>query len=229
MKNLLHALTFLAFTNLTSIAKDLDPAKYSSGLRRFIGDVVYEVEAGDRDKYFKRLPANLKLNHHCDAAHQQLCDTRLKPFLEATSVSIESPADSSAPVATLDVYFGDSKSMETKAAEISKEITTTRGFTYWKWWDTNNVTTRAVIMICTDRFNGPELEDKLIEQLLGVFGLPSTSNAADNSCMAEHEKTFTALQPLDQAVLKFLYTHVPAGTRPADLNKLVREAWEPKH
>lgn len=218
----------IAFTALSAPAKDLDPAKYSSSLRRFIADVVYEVEAGDRDKYFKRLPANLKPTFHGDAAQKQCCDTALKSLLEATSVSIDPPASTSAPVATLDIYFGDSAAMLKTATAISKQISTDKGATYWKWWDDNHVTTRAVILICTDRFKGPELEDKLTENLLAVFGLPSQSKVADNTCMKEGKKKFITLQPLDIAVLEFLYTQVPAGTRPSDLNKLVREKWEAK-
>jgi hypothetical protein len=100
-----------------------------------------------------------------------------------------------------------------------------RGFTYWTWWDDKKVISRAVIFIATDDLSGAALEDRFIEQLLGVFGLPARSKEFDESCLSAKEQVLTNLQPVDKAILQFYYRAVPAGTRPRDVDEIFREKW----
>lgn len=224
-----HTFTIIAltlvFSTLVASAREISPEKYSSKLRSFITDVVYEVEAGDRDKKFKRMAPYLQVTIHGDQNAGAAFNSKLKEFLDATGVSSEKPQGGSAVVCDLQVYFGTTADIKTKAADIDKQIGFKDGATYWKWWDGSDTVDRAVIFVSTDEFKGPALNDRLVELLLGVFGLPSQSKRADNSCLSMKDEIKPSLQPLDIAVLKFLYTSVPAGTRPSALKKLVRENW----
>lgn len=219
------ALVHSLFTS-TLNAREVDPAKYSSRLSSFIADVVYEVEAGDRDKKFKKLAPHLKLQINGDKDSETIFNAKLKEFLAVTGVTNEKPEGSLTPTCDLRVYFGSTASIREKAAEIDKKIMFKDGATYWKWWDDNHTVIGAAIFISTDEFKGEKLEDRLVEILLGVFGLPSQSKSADNSCLSMEEDIKTSLQPLDIEVMKFLYQSVPAGARPSELKKLIRDKWD---
>lgn len=209
-------------------ARDIDPKKYSSKLTRFIVDVVFEVEAGNRERHSKRLPSHLKITYHCNPVQKKLCETKLAQFLNASGVSTEGTAKNSEPTATLDIYFGETKDLYKAARKHENEIMLNRGYTYWKWWDTDRRITKALVFICTDKIAGKKLEDKLIEQLFGVFGLPSKSKEAEKTCVGINDSIFTELQPLDLAVIKFCYQNIPAGSTPSEVKKIVREKWPKK-
>lgn len=81
----------------------------------------------------------------------------------------------------------------------------------------------------TQSLSGARFEDKMLENLIAVFGCPSKSDLTDESCMAEKEAVNTSLKPLDKAVLTFLYKEVPAGTRPAELNNPSRHRLHSHH
>lgn len=226
MKYILTLTAFsLSIVAGTVHARDVDPTKYSTSLRSFITDVVYEVDAGNRDKKFKKLAPHLQLKIHGDRNSEAVFDTKLNEFLAVTGVTTEKPEGESMVTCDLQVYFGSTAAIKEKAADIDKKILFNDGATYWKWWDSTDTVNRAVIFVSTDEFKGKALEDRLVELLLAVFGLPSQSNKANNSCLSIKEGINPSLQPLDTAVLKFLYQSVPAGARPSDLNTLIRDKW----
>ncbi len=226
MKHIL-TITTLAISIVvgTANARDVDPSKYSTSLRTFITDVVYEVEAGDRDKKFKKLAPHLQIKMHGDKNGEVIFNTKLKQFLAATGVTTEKPQGESGITCDLQVYFGSTADIKAKAADIDKEISFKDGATYWKWWDGTHTVNRVVIFVSTDEFKGEALEDRIVELLLAVFGLPSQSKRADNSCLSTDDKIKPSLQHLDIAVLNFLYQSVPAGTSPTELKNLIRGKW----
>lgn len=208
----------------SGVARDFDFTKYSTKLRNFISDVVFEVEAGDREKYSKRLLSSAVIEVHGDVVQKGMAEAKLAPFWAATGIDPKLPAPDGQRT-KIDIYFGNSGALVPVAEGISKEISLDAGATYWTWWNGEREIDRAVIFICTDRVPANRVEDKLVEKLLAVFGFPSTSRATDESCMAAGDPNFVTLQPLDIAVLKFYYKNVPAGTKPSDLDKIVREKW----
>ena len=153
--------------------------------------------------------------------------TKLEELLAATGVVKEDPETSTKPTGKTEVYFASSDEIKVISAEIDKQIGFRGGAVNWKWWNGRSIVTRAVILVSTDVFEGEELEDITLELLLHVFGLPSKSKRVDNSCVSFESDPMTSLQPLDIAVLKFLYESVPAGTEPSDLKKLIRSEWDP--
>ncbi|RYD37514.1 MAG: hypothetical protein EOP87_03350 [Verrucomicrobiaceae bacterium] len=218
-------LAFVAAGSGTSAAREFDFSKYSTKLRNFISDTVFGVEAGDREKQSKRLPGVVTLNVHGDAAAKALVEAKLGMFLTATGVRTEALAAGGGKHAQLEVHIGESGKLIPEAAAISKEISLDRGHTYWTWWDDERFVIGAVIFICTDRVAAGRMEDKLVENLFHVFGFPATSKDTDASCLSESDPNFPSLQPIDQAILKFYYKEVPAGTKPSALDKIVREKW----
>lgn len=219
------ALLTLLFTLTSSFGREMDLEKPSSELRRFISDVIYEVEAGDREKYSKRLPESILLEFHGNPALKLIAEKHLSELCELTGVkSVENPA-SGQTVARIGIYFGSQDDLTKVAIGLDRQITLARGFTYWKWWDDKKLINRAVVFIATDKLTGPALEDRLIEQLLAVFGLPSRSKEIDESCLSTREQVMTNLQPLDKAILRFYYRAVPAGTKPREFDKIFREQW----
>lgn len=223
-------LSILIFSCLLSQARELDFSKYSSKLRRFIGDVTYRVDAGDRDKKLLKLPKHVKFHFDCNAAEQKIIEVKVAEFINVTGVTTEQPADKKTPVANIYFFFGNTEPLAKKASSISKKINLQAGSTYWKYWNhTTYEITKSYIFIDTQKLtNKAELEDRLIEQLCSVWGIPSKSDVTETSCMSEDEAVFVSLQPIDKAVLKFLYEKVPAGSRPSELNKIVRTSWGKK-
>ena len=223
------SLCLVVLISLSAFARDLKFDKYSSKLRRFVSDVVFVVDHGDREKYAKRLPAKISVTYHATPAEKQLAGKKLAQFLDATSVEIVDGSDSKSEgetVADIQIYFGETTALQKEASKHGDQIQVGNGYVFWTWWDDDRVIEKAVVFIGTDRLSGKNLEDRLIEQLFGVFGLPSKSGEADNSCMTDDDNAvFTELQPLDLALLKFYYTHIPAGTKPAEAAEIVREKW----
>lgn len=207
-------------------AAETDISKPSSKLRRFVSDVIFEVAAGDREKYSKRLPGSITVNYHCLPAERQLVESHLEEFLSASGVKVESPPQAGSPSASIAIYFGDKASLTTIAKSIDRQISIDDGFTYWTWWGEDRTISRGVVFICTDKLAGKELEDRLTEQLLGIFGLPARSSEFDETCLSSKESVFTSLQPLDKATLKFIYQSVPPGTKPREFDTIFREKWE---
>ncbi len=217
---------FLMAGTGTTMAREFDFSKYSTKLRNFISDTVFGVEAGDRERQSKRLPAAVTLTVHGDAAAKAMVEAKLAMFLSATGIQTDAfAAANGGKHARIDVHIGDSGKLIPAAAAISKDISLDRGDTYWVWWDEERFVTDALVFICTDKVAAGRVEDKLVENLFHVFGFPSTSKDTDASCLSESDPNFTTLQPIDQAVLKFYYKEVPAGTKPSALDKIVREKW----
>lgn len=219
-------ISLLALVPVPSFSKDFDFSKYSTKLRGFISDVVFEVEAGQREKYSKRVYDAIAVTYHGDAAQKKLAEEKLGLLLKATGVTTKEAVPEEI-LTRLDIYFGDQASLRATAAGISKEISLDRGCTFWTWWDDQRIITKAVVFISTDQLPAPKTEDKLLEMLLGAFGLPARSDATDQSCLSLSDPVFTTLQPIDEALLRFYYRDVPPGTKPTDLDKIVREKWKP--
>lgn len=208
-----------------SSARDIQLDKPSSKLRRFSSDVIYEVEAGDREKYSKRLPKHVTLDWNCTPQQQRLVQKHLNVLFQCTGVRLTEDLTASDQAAKISIYFGQQDELTKIAKKIDRKINLDRGYTYWKWWTDKRTINRSVVFISTDRIAGVNLEDHLIELLLGVFGLPSKSNEIDESCMSSENPVFTSLQPVDKALLEFYYRAIPAGTKPRDFDKLFKAHW----
>jgi hypothetical protein len=221
--------TIIAILTLSScvisFARDIELDKPSSKLRRFSSDVIYEVEAGVREKYSKRLPKHVTLDWHCAPKQRQLVQKHLDVLFQCTGVSLTEGATASGQTAKISIYFGLQDELTKVAKKIERKINLNRGYTYWTWWDGKRTINRAIVLIATDRVAGANLEDHLIELLLGVFGLPAKSDEIDESCMSSEGPVFTSLQPVDRALLEFYYRAIPAGTRPRYFDKLFRAHW----
>jgi hypothetical protein len=154
-----------------------------------------------------------------------MVEGKLAMFPEATGVKTSALPAGGGKHAQLKVLIGESGKLIPEAAAISKDISLDHDHCYWVWWDDERIVTDAVIFICTDRVAAGRTEDKLVENLFHVFGFPSTSRATDMSCLSSSDPNFSVLQPIDKAILKFYYEEVPVGSRPAALDKIVREKW----
>ncbi len=221
--------TIIAILTLSScaftLAREIKLDKPSSKLRRFASDAIFEVEAGDREKYSKRLPEHVIMDWHCTPKQQQLAQKILDELFRCTGVSINKPTDPSDQTAKISIYFGQQDELTKVAKEIDRKINLNRGYTYWTWWDEKRTINRAIVLIATDRVAGDNLEDRMIEQLLGVFGLPAKSNEINESCFSSDEPVFTSLQPVDKALLEFYYRVIPSGTKPREFDKLFKAHW----
>jgi len=209
-----------------SLSREIDLEKPSSKLRRFASDVIFEVEAGDREKYSKRLPEAVIVTFHGQPQPKATAEKHLADFLDLTGTKKIDKAVEGTKSATIEIYFGSQAELAKAAEEIDRQITLERGYTYWTWWDEEKTINRAVVFVATDKLSGLALEDRLIEQLFGVFGLPARSNEFDESCLSSEEKVLTTLQPIDKALLTFYYRAVPAGTKPRDFDKIFRDQWK---
>ncbi len=201
--------------------REIDLEKPSSELRRFASDVIFAVQAGDLDKKSKRLPQSIVVQFHGQAEPRAVAEKHLNKFCQITGVNKVEGASG----AKIDIYFNPQSELIPVAKEMERKITLDQGFAYWTWWDSKNTINRAVIFIATDKLSGAALEDKFLELLLGVYGLPSRSKEFDDSCLSLKEQVFTNLQPLDEALLEFYYRAVPVGTQPRDIDNLFRKEW----
>ena len=212
----------------SSSGRELDLEKPSSKLRRFASDVIFTVEAGDREKISKRLPKSIIARIQGQPGQIAIAERHLKDLCKITGVErIEAAAPDKIP-AKVDLYFGPKEELVPVAREMDAKITLDRGYTFWTWWDENGVIERAAVFIATDKLSGAAFEDRLIEQLFGAFGLPGRSKEFDESCLSLKEQVLTSLQPLDKAMLEFYYRAVPAGSGPRDVDTLFREEWSRK-
>jgi len=209
-------------------AREIDLEKPTSKLRRFASDAIFVVEAGDREKYSKRLPESVVVEFFGEAAPRPVAEKHLAEFFQVTGVRKVDTPETGPDTAKIGFYFGPQADLVKTAKDLERKIIMDRGYTYWIWWDGERTITRAVVLVATDRLNGAALEDRLIEQLLGVFGLPARSNEIEESCLSADERVLTSLQPVDKALLSFYYRAVPAGTRPRDFDKIFREEWSGK-
>lgn len=226
---LLLSLATLLVVATPTLSQEVDLEKPSSKLRRFASDVIFEVEAGDREKYSKRLPEAVIVTYYGQPQLRPTAEKHLAEFLKLTGTKRIDKAVEGTKSATIGIYFGSHDELKKAAQEIDRQITLQRGYTYWTWWDEDRMINRAVVFIATDKLSGLALEDRLIEQFFGVFGLPARSNEFHESCLSSEEKILTTLQPIDKALLSFYYRAVPAGTRPRDFDKIFREKWAKKH
>jgi hypothetical protein len=215
-------------TVLPSSGGEIDLEKPSSKLRRFTSDVIFVVEAGDRERYSKRLPEFISVHFHGQPGLKPIVEKHLSDFCHITGVKKMEEGAHNQTAAKIDFHFGPQAELAKKAKDMERKITLERGITYWTWWDDKNTINRSVILIATDKLAGAALEDKLIEQLLGVFGLPARSKEFDQSCLSSKEQVLTSLQPLDKAILGFYYRAVPAGTRPQEVDTIFRDQWSKK-
>ena len=234
----LFIIALLASSIVPTKAAEIDLSKPSSKLRRFMGDVIFVVEAGDRERHSKRLRPKIQATFQCTAAERKLVETKLAAFNELTGLevtSVEKPGESAAAIAPVETtddntakvtfYFGESAALVDIAKKVSPQVTLNQGSNYWTWWDEKRMIKSAVVFICRDKLAGNEMEARLVEMLLGVYGLPARSGETDDSCLSDRTHEFTSLQPIDKAVLKFYYKAVPADTKPAELDKIFREQW----
>lgn len=218
--------SFLAVSS--SSGREIDLEKPSPKLRRFVSDIIFMVEIGDREKYSKRLPESIIVPHG-EAGPKAVTEKHLTEFCKITGVKRLEETSSEESAAKIDIYFGIQSELVKVANEMERKITVERGSAYWTWWDEQNTIDRAAVFISTDKLQGAALEDKLIEQLMGVFGLPARSKEFDESCVASKEQVLTSLQPLDKALLEFYYRAVPVGTKPQEVDKIFLEKWAVKH
>lgn len=216
------------FTITFATAREIDLKKPSPKLKRFLSDLIYVVELGDREKISKRLPEAIAISIHGQAGHKTVAEKHLNEFCKVTGVKKADDVFSEESVAKIDIHFGPEAELVKLAKEMDNKITLDRGVTYWTWWNGKNIIDRATIFVATDKFSGAALEDKLIEQMMGVFGLPAKSKEYEESCMSSKEQVMTSLQPLDKAVLEFYYREIPAGTKPQDVDKIFTEKWAEK-
>lgn len=225
----LSALLVMALLPFSSSSgRELDLEKPSSKLRRFASDVIFTVEAGDREKISKRLPKSIIAQIHGQPGQIAIAERHLKELCKITGVErIEAAAPDKIPL-KIDLYFGPKAELVSVAGGMDSKITLDRGSTFWTWWDENGVIDRAAVFIATDKLSGAALEDRLIEQLFGAFGLPGRSKEFDESCLSLKEQVLTSLQPLDKAMLEFYYRAVPAGSGPRDVDTFFREEWSRK-
>jgi len=216
---------WVTFTLLcASDAGELDIDKASSKIRRFCSDVIYSVGVGDTRRLSFRMPEKIGVKIVSDQGFEGGIRKHLDKFCVTTGVTIIDKAGDGDTI--LSVYHLPKEKLVDIAKELSREITIDRGFSYWVWWeDGDRSVSKAVIFLASDSLAGKNLEDKLIEQLLGVFGLPSLSDEFDESCMAMNETLLVELQPIDLRLLEFFYKNIPAGTRPREFDAIFREKW----
>lgn len=214
----------ILITVSSSLGREIELEKPSPKLRRFANDVIFEVEAGDREKFSKRLPAAIAVEFHGKPEPRPIAEKHLKELCEITGVTnMDGPG-----AAKIGIYFGTQEELAGIAKGMERKITLERGYTYWKWWDEGDTINRAVVFIATDKLSGAALEDRLLEQLLSVFGLPARSKEFDESCLSAEDQVLTSLQPVDKALLGFYYRAVPPGTTPGEFDDIFREKWSEK-
>lgn len=210
------------------MGREVELEKPTPKLRRFANDVIFEVEAGDREKFSKRLPATISVEFHGKPEPRPVADKHLKELCEITGVTKIDYPGATRGAAKIGIYFGTQEELADIAKGMERKITLERGYSYWKWWDEGDTIHRAVVFIATDKLSGAALEDRLLEQLLSVFGLPSRSKEFDESCLSAKDQVLTSLQPVDKALLGFYYRTVPAGTTPGEFDDIFREKWSGK-
>ena len=213
-------LAFLSLALVTSgFSREEDLSKPSTKLKRFIEDVVYVVEAGNKESYSKRwvVAPHLVVNSS---------DIVLKGFVEKSYADICKDAQLGAPgEQSLTVYIGDSKELNTLASQHEKKISLQSGHCYWIRWNEDRSIKDAVVFLCVDRVSGMAAQDVLIEDLLGSFGFAAKSREFDQTCLSMKPSLMGTLSPLDRKMISFYYTHIPPGTRKVDFRKRFDENW----
>ncbi|MEY4482598.1 MAG: hypothetical protein RL693_50, partial [Verrucomicrobiota bacterium] len=156
--------------------REIDLDKPSPKLRRFASDCIYVVELGNQERYSKRLTEAIAIEFHGQQAPKPIAEKHLAEFIQLTGLKIVDKQLPAEVITKIDFYFSTQADLAKAAKDIDREINVGRGYAYWTWWNPDKKINRAVVMIATDKLSGPALEDRLIEQLLGVFGLPARSD-----------------------------------------------------
>jgi hypothetical protein len=241
MKHLL-TVAFVFTSSVYSHAADADFTKPSANVKRFVTDVAYVVEAGDRDRITKRWviapqlvvnSTDVTLKSYVESAFMQLCQAaKLTPRTDTGAPKLSPGGDPSAAKRTrgtdtaspmLTVWIGPSRALAKEAQRENGQISLRGGHTYWTWWKDGTLTD-AVVYLCTDSFKGAEAERALLTDLVSAFGFPATSKVFDTTILSS-KRTQTTLTELDKMLFAFYYTHVPPGTKKPALSNLVEEHW----
>ena len=214
-----HLVLFSLALVTPGFSREEDFSKPSTKLKRFIEDVVYVVEAGDKESCSKRwlVAPRLVVNSS---------DIGLKEFVERSYTDICKEAKLGAPgEQSLTVSIGDSKELNALASQYEKKISLQSGHCYWIRWNEDRSIKDAVVFLCVDRVAGMAAQDVLLEDLLGSFGFPAKSREFDKTCLSMKPSLMGSLSPLDRKMISFYYTHVPPGTRKVDFRKRFDENW----
>jgi hypothetical protein len=227
MKTLLAFLLCLSVTSILQ-SKEPDFDIYSARLNRFFKDVLFVVDVGDKEKCTKRLPEQISVFIDCnDSSLRQAAIQQLDQLCDVTGISYAITNEPSS--ALLKVFIGQSSELIKLSKEYSSKINLRSGRNYWIFWDKNSVINSGVIFICNDVLSKPEEQASgLTGLLMGVFGVPSHSDEFKDTCL-NPRSSFTQIQPLDSRLLQFYYANIPAGMRPAEVQKVLKEKWSGKN
>ena len=202
---------------MPAISRDAEQSL--SKIKRFVEDVVYVVEVGDREPTSKRWLSAPTLT--VDSA-----DPSLQKFVEGIFTKICQVARlTDTGDSPLTVHIGHSKELTKIAEGVDRRIQLKSGHSYWAFWNGDGSLKNAFVFLCVDRVRGPIAADALLEDMLGAFGFSSRSREFDETCLSSKPKSLTALTPLDEKLIAFYYNFVPPGTRKAELRKLCDAHW----
>lgn len=198
---------------------EIDYDKPTAKLKRFVEDVTYVVESGDKESYSKRWLFAPKVSVSSS-------DPVLKTYAETSVAAICKDAKLETPgTLPLTVYIGPSKDLLAIAAARDRKIELQSGHGYWIWWNDDRSIRDAVVFLCTDKLSGNKAQDALLTDLLGAFGLVSKSREFDETALSAKDGIFTSPSALDRKTVSFIYSHVPPGTSKPEFRKLFETRW----
>ena len=104
-----------------SSGREIDLEKPSAKLKRFLSDVDYVVEAGDRERFSKRLPESIIVNFNGQAAQKAVTEKQLAEFFcKVTGVNKLENVSAAESAAKIEIYFGREAELVKVANELEK-------------------------------------------------------------------------------------------------------------
>lgn len=210
--------TVSLFGVITTIVADEQLDKF----RKFAIEVLFIVQAGDREHSVQKLPDLFYYGVSSpDAGLEKAVEGMIEEIAKAAGIN---PVKATTfDKALFKVYVGREEDLRRLARrEYSRELKLAGGAGYWRFYNANKVVTEAAVFLCGDviRDDGRRRLN-LLRTILGAFGFPTASSVYENSVF----NGAAALQEVDRRLIEFVYKHVPAGSDEGDVRALARNWW----
>lgn len=202
---------------------------------RWIMEVCTKAEMGDSKLQVVRwtrpvvIVAENGSPEQLEALEQAVAEIRLA-LAGVHDVTLATNGTDLAKTASIKLKFsaGESWGEASKAwgLNIGKTAANMNGVQFIRW--NGRVEIEAGYVLIGDKLTGDLLRHTVLEELYQTFGIRNDSGFFPDSIVYESGGDtggLTRLGERDKKLLRFLYQHVPTGTRPDALAKLIDEHW----
>lgn len=203
---------------------------------RWIMEVLTSAESGDRRLHVARWnqPVVVVANNGSESqrlALQQAINQLHAALAGAHSLTLAEPGTDLARSANIQVEFAPQKDWPALGEKWGLPISLSAasgmdGMQFVRW--NGRIEIEAGIIVIGDGLTGDLLQHTLLEELFQTMGIRNDSGFYPDSIVYESGTDSggqTRLSQRDQQLIRFLYRHVPPGTRPDGLARIIDEHW----